>query len=260
MLIYYYKVNAFDIWYNYRGEIKMQNHIEYVLKDQKRRDFVLILPGGGYERTSQREAMPVANECLKHGMHAAIFWYREEKLTYPTIHEQAYKFLLELRHKPFIKRLFIIGFSAGGHFALMLSIKYPQIIDKTVLGYPVISTDPLIWHESSFKKLLGSIHSPYLDEVSLENHIHSHMKPVFVMHTQDDQSVPVENSLNLIQSLQKHHIYYEAHIYPKGRHGISLATKEVAFDDVEPNQFEKENTMLRPWFKHAINFMRRTDI
>lgn len=240
--------------------ILMKNYVEYVLKDQKKRDLVLILPGGGYERTSPREAMPVARACIKQGMHAAIFWYREEKLTYPYLHEEALKILNAIKEKPFIKRLFILGFSAGGHFALMLSIKYPHLIDKTVLGYPVVSTDPSLWHQSSFMHLLGSHDHHYMDEISLEKHVHKDMKPVFIMHTQDDMSVPVENTLVLINALQANQVKYEAHIYPKGRHGISLATKEVAFDCEDPMTFEKNHAMVKPWFKHAINFMRRNDL
>ncbi|MBE7723764.1 MAG: alpha/beta hydrolase, partial [Enterocloster citroniae] len=46
--------------------------------------------------------------------------------------------------------------------------------------------------------------------------------------TWTDQSVPVENSLLLAQALKKAGVSLEIHIYPSGRHGLSLATDEVS--------------------------------
>lgn len=144
----------------------MKNSLEWVYKDEKIRDLVLILPGGGYERCSPREAMPVANKVNEAGMHAAIFWYRSEKLLYPEIKDEGLKMIDDIKNNPQVRSLFIIGFSAGAHYALMLSIE-SSIIDKTILAYPVISADKKIRHEGSIKNLLGSLDSPYLEEVSL---------------------------------------------------------------------------------------------
>ncbi len=44
----------------------------------------------------------------------------------------------------------------------------------------------------------------------------------FLWHTWTDQSVPVENSLLLLQALRKAGVNVEAHLYPVGPHGIAL--------------------------------------
>ena len=51
--------------------------------------------------------------------------------------------------------------------------------------------------------------------------------PVFLWQTQEDEEVPVENSLLFAAALSAAGVPFELHIYPFGPHGLSLATKEV---------------------------------
>lgn len=78
------------------------------------------------------------------------------------------------------------------------------------------------------------------------------------MHTADDKSVSVENSLVLVDALNRYDIPFELHIYPSGRHGLSLGTKDVSFEDMDPLQFEIEFKSVRGWFDLAIAFMKRS--
>lgn len=239
--------------------MQSNNRIEYVFLDEQKRDLVLILPGGGYHFTSPREAMPVAKRILQAGMHAAIFWYRETKHLYPMIKEEGIHILESIKRMPQVKHLFMCGFSAGGHYALMLSIARPDLISKTVLAYPVVSSDPLIRHEGSFVNLLGDLSSPYIDEVSLEKQVHEKLNPIFIMHTADDQAVPVENTLRLVHALQVHNLSYELHIYPHGPHGLSLATEDTSFEHMDPKVFAQNNNDVSGWFRLALNFLRREE-
>jgi acetyl esterase/lipase len=240
--------------------IKMnsKNYIDLNLIDNQKRDVVLIFPGGGYEHTSKRESIPVSNVFLDDGYHTAIYYYREEKLIYPDIKEEGLKLIQKLRENLLFGRIFLIGFSAGGHFAAMLATSYNQLIDGTILAYPVISSDPLIRHSGSIHNLLGSnLNEITLEEVSLEKQVSNQMSPVFIMHTMDDQSVPVENSLRFIEALKNHQIYSESHFYPIGLHGLSLATKEVAFDHMDQDDFVNQFGYIAPWIELAKDFLRR---
>ena len=74
--------------------------------------------------------------------------------------------------------------------------------------------------------------------MSLENQVSSSMPPVFLWHTVEDRSVPVENSLLLALALRRAGISFEMHLYPKGAHGLSLAIEETAGsreNSVEPS-------------------------
>jgi dipeptidyl aminopeptidase/acylaminoacyl peptidase len=46
--------------------------------------------------------------------------------------------------------------------------------------------------------------------------------PVFLMHAEDDQAVPVQNSLVFYQALAHHKVPAEMHLYPKGGHGFGM--------------------------------------
>ena len=55
--------------------------------------------------------------------------------------------------------------------------------------------------------------------------------PVFLWHTFDDETVPVENTLLFASALRKNGVPFECHIYPHGAHGMSVCTKEVNAED-----------------------------
>ena len=233
-----------------------QNKLEYVFKDNHKRDLVLIFPGGGYFFTSPREGMPVARRLNDAGFHAAIYWYREEKLLYPLVEEEGISKLEELINDERVNKLYVLGFSAGAHYALMLSVERPDLIKKTVLAYPVVSNDPSFGHLDSFRNLLGTLESPYMNELSLEKRIHSHMNPVFIMHIADDDLVPVDNALVLANALKRNKVPFELHIYPHGDHGVSLANQDVTFDGMDPVEFEHKFGHLKVWFDLAITFLK----
>ncbi|MDO9629025.1 MAG: prolyl oligopeptidase family serine peptidase [Acholeplasmataceae bacterium] len=239
-------------------KLESKNYIDLHLLDQEIRDVVLIFPGGGYERTSSREAEPVRDVFLKEGYHTAIYYYREEKLIYPQINIEGQKAIEILKNNPFIRKIFLIGFSAGGHFAIMLASLYPELIQGTILAYPVVSSDKTIYHGGSMRNLLGTnLTEETWEAVSIEKQVNSKMSPVFIMHTMDDSSVPVENSIRLIQALNKHQIYTESHFYPKGNHGVSLATKEVSFEEMNPDEFVEKFGYISSWIHLAKDFLRR---
>ena len=65
---------------SFRGYII--DNSEEVLPD-RRRPAVLVIPGGGYEMTSDREAEPIALKMLAFGFHAFILRYSVAPSRYP---------------------------------------------------------------------------------------------------------------------------------------------------------------------------------
>ena len=145
------------------------------------------------------------------------------------------------------KRILVSGFSAGGHLACSLGVfwnrgflygplgKGPEEIrpDGLILCYPVITSGKYA-HRGSVETLLGpeQLAAPEMVELfSLEKQVGPHVPPVFLWHTWTDQSVPVENSLLLAGALREHGVSLEMHLYPRGIHGLSLATHEVEGQD-----------------------------
>lgn len=238
--------------------INSKNYIDISFLDQNKRDLILVLPGGGYEFTSERESWVVSKTFAEGVYHEAIYFYREEKLIYPEIHLEAKSLLETLKNHPLIGKIYLIGFSAGGHFAIMLSTLYYEYIEKLIVCYPVVTANPRYAHMQSLKNLIGdNISTDLLEEVSLEKHIHPLFPPTFIMHTITDESVSVENSMMLIEALRANKVYQEAHLYPTGRHGLSIVTKDVSFSDMDPDHFIDAYGYINDWVRLAKRFLKR---
>ena len=118
-----------------------------------------------------------------------------------------------------------------------------------ILGYPVITSGEHA-HGGSIENLLGEkTADPILLElISVEKQVNSDTPPAFIWHTFDDACVPVEHSLILAQTLAKEKISTELHIYPKGPHGLALASRETGDFAVVP---ECQN-----WIDMAIRWLK----
>lgn len=233
-----------------------ENIIELDYLDKTQRDLVLILPGGGYQYTSLREGAPVASVFKKQGYHTAIYHYRNQLLRHPFLIEEGMKKVLELKKDPYVKAIIIIGFSAGGHFALHLLEKLPHEFKAGILSYPVVTTNSKYIHTSSFTSLFGRrLTKEELKEVSLEHFVPKDMPPIFLWHTMEDQVVKVENSILLMEELKKQGIPTEIHLFPHGPHGLSLADETTPFDGVKPLEYKKQYKHVAHWVNLALDFI-----
>ena len=240
------------------------------MKVERKRPAVLILPGGGYRFTSDREAEPVAIQMNAMGFQAFVLYYRCEPATFPTALLQTAKAISVIREHAKEwhieeRKVVLLGFSAGGHLAASLGTFWnkefvyealkiePKRIrpDGLVLAYPVITAWEFA-HQDSFRALLGEEYEERKELVSLENQVGEDMMPVFLWHTFEDESVPVENSLLFAHALRKKNIPFELHIYQKGRHGLSLANGET-------NPANEENLIVlecQNWITMAGTWIR----
>ncbi len=216
----------------------------------KKRPMIVICPGGAYRETSFREGEPLAMHFLNQGYHACVLRYSVAPSRFPTqvlevgqvmklLHEHAMEWQIDTEH------IFLHGASAGGHLAASFGIFWDQdfLAAKTgvtkeqlkvrgiLLSYPVITSDNRYAHLGSFENLLGERYEKCANQMSLENQVRSSMPQTFLWHTVEDQTVPVENSLLFATALQKAHVPFEMHIFPKGEHGLSLANNLVERDD-----------------------------
>jgi dipeptidyl aminopeptidase/acylaminoacyl peptidase len=69
------------------------------------------------------------------------------------------------------------------------------------------------------------LHRPPSDQIerfSNESNVTGDTPPTFLIHSQDDRSVPVENSLLYYQALREHKVPSAMHLYPDGGHGFGM--------------------------------------
>lgn len=214
---------------------KNKNYLDIKYYDNNKRPVLLILPGGGYGYTSEREADPIVDEFIKIKYHQAVFYYREEMLKYPLILDDAIKHINSLKEDPLISDIYIMGFSAGGHLAGLLLTKFPEYFKKGVLCYPVVSTREDAIHEGSFMNLLID-YPNHLEDVSLPNLVNENTPPIYMWHTNEDITVPSINSILLKEALDKYNVLNKLTLFEKGHHGLSLVFEhEVGnrYDDVK---------------------------
>lgn len=217
-----------------------------------KRPLVLICPGGGYGYTSDRESEPVALAFLAMGYHAAVLRYSCAPARYPTsLLELASSMLLIRKNAEEwhvdTDRIIVQGCSAGGHLAACLGMFWDEDFLAEELGlqagehdllrpramllcYPVITSGEYA-HRESFQRLLGEREAELSEQLSLEHQVSDKTPEAFIWGTYEDGSVPMENSLLLVGAMRRAHIPVEYHLYPKGGHGLALATRLTQTSD-----------------------------
>ena len=61
-----------------------------------------------------------------------------------------------------------------------------------------------------------------------EAHVTRETPPTFIVHTVNDASVPVENSLLFAAALKQANVPFELHLYERGQHGFALGDGDPA--------------------------------
>ena len=225
------------------------------------RPLVLVVPGGGYNHVSPREGDPVALQFAAAGYHTAVLTYSvgEGAQNYQPL-RQLNEALALLRQNAgewhiLPDKIAVCGFSAGGHLALSGAVldipgeTAQQRPNAVILGYPVITAGEYA-HRGSFVQLAGE--DPAAQQAfSLEDKITPRTPPVFVWHTMEDETVPVENTLLLVSALHRAGVPCEAHLFEKGCHGTSLSTAEVNHPSAHRSRWL---TLAREWLDDTFDF------
>jgi acetyl esterase/lipase len=224
---------------------------------------ILIFPGGSYAgQASKHEGSDVALEFNKIGVTAFVVKYRlpsdaimvdksigplqDAQRAIQLVREHAADWGID-PHK-----IGIIGFSAGGHLASTLDTHYGKALidnknntslrpDFAILLYPVVSFGPFA-HAYSRENLVGK--NPSAETIELysnEKKVTADTPPTFLVHAEDDDVVPVQNSLLFYDALVKNKVKAEIHVFQEGGHGFGLNN---------PRSVEH-------WFDWAENWLNR---
>ncbi len=242
------------------------------------RPAILVCPGGAYFSLADREAEPIARFFYEAGLNAYVLRYSisPAPMRYNPLIEAALavKFIREnaTLHNTDPDKILTCGFSAGGHLAASAGILWniPEVRDALgisdgsapeginrpngmILSYPVITADKYYPNNFSIQNLSES--NPYSAEdterFSLERHVDPTTPPMFIWHTAADSGVPVKNAMLLIDAYLENSLSFEAHVYPFGPHGLSLATEET-----EAGNPEWVNPHAATWTSLALMWIK----
>ncbi len=179
----------------------------------------MILPGGGDDFCSDREAEPIALAFNTKGYHAFVLRYSVgEHKTWPNPLNDYEAAMQQIKQRStswniIDNNIGVIGFSAGGHLASAAATMSGEKPDAVMLGYAVTLEQAAKAMDASFP---GTVEK-----------INRGTPPVFVFASRNDPVVPIENQLAFITKLNDFHLQYEAHVYAYANHGFSLATEEM---------------------------------
>jgi acetyl esterase/lipase len=208
---------------------------------------VLITPGGGYNWVVvDKEGYEMARWLAARGVTVFVLFYRLPHEGWAagadTPLQDSQRAMRLVRHRagrfgvdP--KRVCAMGFSAGGHVCADLLARFSARVyspvdeadrlsarpDLAAPIYPVVSMTRPIAHAGSRRNLVGENASPERERAhSPHLHIPADAPPTFLLHAEDDASVPVENSLLLRSALLARKVPVETHLFADGGHGFGL--------------------------------------
>ncbi|WP_307852575.1 alpha/beta hydrolase [Glaciihabitans sp. dw_435] len=202
---------------------------------------VLVLPGGGYMMHADHEGEPIARWLNGIGINALVVRYPIAPARYPSAIDRVREVMDATRSGELDlavdrTRVGVLGFSAGGHLAALVSsglttggpdARPDTRPDLAILAYPVISfiENP---HLGSIENLLGPRTTPeQRTSLSAELLVDASTPPTFVWHTAEDAAVPVSNSLAYASALAARGIPFDLHVFERGEHGIGLGDPDT---------------------------------
>jgi acetyl esterase/lipase len=208
---------------------------------------IMIAPGGSYRLVVvDKEGYELARWFTARGFTVFVLFYRlpgDGWAAGPNValsDAQRAMRLIRSRAADFAiqpDRVAAMGFSAGGHLCADLVARFDastyRAVDaadtlsaRPIVGapiYPVMSMRAPIAHAGSRELLVGSNASPALEDAhSPHLHVQPDSPPCFLAAAEDDDAVPVENTLLFRAALKAAKVPVETHLFTHGGHGFGL--------------------------------------
>lgn len=188
---------------------------------------LLMCPGGGYFGVSfKHEGSDMAKDLNDAGITLAVLKYRVPEGHSEIPSDDARKALDILKEHASEygidpEKIGVGGASAGAHLAATVA-NHPGAVTPAfqVMVYPVVTMEEGVTHAGSRKLLLGENPSrETIDYFSNEKQVNHGTAPVFIAVSQNDDVVPLQNSIDYFQALVANDVPVSFHVYPDGGHG-----------------------------------------
>lgn len=206
---------------------------------------MLIIPGGGFAwNYFDHEGYHIASILNRAGISCFILIYRlaqdgwndpasvgpaDAQRAMRVIRTNAPRFHLDPA------RVGVMGFSAGGFLTSTLATRYSasfyapvdevdQLSARPLLSapiYPVQSVDPAYAYGGVAPSLFGGNPTPaQIREWSPDLNVTPEATPTFLVHAEDDSTVPVANTVRLRDAMVAAKVTVETHLFARGGHGF----------------------------------------
>ncbi|WP_411273491.1 alpha/beta hydrolase [Daejeonella sp.] len=188
---------------------------------------IIVCPGGGYRILAINiEGEEVAVHFAKLGYTVFVLEYRTPQKREGAL-QDAQRAIRIVRERAGDwnlnkNKIGIMGFSAGGHLAVMAATSYTKQTYDRIDKIDDISARP------DFAILIYPAYTANganKQELNPQISVTKDIPPVFIFFTADDQN---DLPLPLANALRELKLPFEFHIYPKGGHGYGLRSGNVA--------------------------------
>lgn len=207
---------------------------------------IIFAAGGGYIRVAiGANGGEITRWLNSLGITVFVLKYRNVEYGHPAPLRDALRAVRTVRSraaewevKP--ERIGMLGGSAGGHLTASAGTLFDAPEGRTgasldrvsgrpdflVLVFPVITMQDPFAHGISRRALLGEKPTDEAKHrLSVEEQVTRETPPTFLVHSSEDTTVPVENSLLFYQAMRRAKAPIEMHLYPKGPHGAGMDPK-----------------------------------
>ncbi|WP_295634925.1 alpha/beta hydrolase [Novosphingobium sp.] len=223
---------------------------------------LLIMPGGGYRyEVIDKEGYDVARWYAARGVTGFVLSYRfppdgwasgadaplaDAQRAMRMIRAQAGRFGIDPT------RIAAMGFSAGGHLCANLAAQFTRPTYKSIDAadgltarpciaapiYAAILMDQFHLQPGGPPDLFGARSTPeMLAQHTPSLHVPDDAPPHWLLHAEDDPTVPVANALALRQALKDRKIPVQTHLFEKGGHGFAIRFTKGTPLEVWPELF-----------------------
>ena len=208
---------------------------------------VLVAPGGGYRWVViDKEGYEIGRWLSARGWTVFVLFYRlpgerwaagpdvaladaQRSMRLIRAHADRYGILPE--------RVAAMGFSAGGHVCGDLATRFDhhaydpvdahdRLSSRPDIAAPIYAVQSMslpVAHLGSRGLLIGEHATPALERAhSPQFNVTAGTPPCFLVHAEDDDVVPVENSLAFRAALKAAKVPVETHLFQNGGHGFGL--------------------------------------
>jgi len=224
-------------------------------KEERKKMAIIVIPGGGYRHlTYDLGGYSYAKWLNTLGISAFVLNYRLP--TSPDLKQREIGSLQDIQAAIKLIRknaaqygispdqIGVLGTSAGGHLAAMASnipTDYTELKDDwtsistvpnfAILVSPVIDLGEFA-HKGSRDNLLGENASlEKIKEYSMQNRVTEKTPTTILFHAQNDNAVPVINSILYYEAMIKNKVKGAMFIFPEGEHNIGISNKTELTDN-----------------------------
>lgn len=224
-------------------------------KEERKPMAIIIIPGGGYHHlTYDLGGYSYAKWLNTLGISAFVLNYRLP--TSPDLKQREIGPLQDIQAAIKLIRknatqygispdqIGVLGTFAGGHLAAMVSNistdytelkgdwqNYSTVPNFAILVSPVIDLGEFA-HKGSRDNLLGENASiEKIKEYSMQNRVTEKTPPTILFHAQNDNAVPVINSILYYEAMIKNKVKGAMFIFPEGEHNIGITNKSELTDN-----------------------------